>query len=274
MHDSRIAAVGGILHRMAWHVTHDEGISWCGTTFRPVLVPVPSFGFPHPCSPHLVTVSGKSRVLPARRSVPNLECHIMSRSHTLIAGPLFLAAALTSHASAGVVINMFDDGADMRVTVTGSFDFFVSTQSSSNNQDVYKVTSTQIDFRKAYYGSLHAMNVTEQFTGDFGGSTTYGSVESYSLPFMIARFSDGVWRVYADSSVITGQNSFDWDVRFSYTSIAARGFNVGTYVWTWTDGTDTDTLTLNIGASTPAVPGVGALAALGGVGLAGRRRRR
>ncbi len=45
----------------------------------------------------------------------------MSRSHTLIAGPLFLAAALASHASAAVVINMVDDGADIRVTVTGWF---------------------------------------------------------------------------------------------------------------------------------------------------------
>jgi hypothetical protein len=96
------------------------------------------------------------------------------------------------------------------------------------------------------------------------------------LPFTVTYFAGiDTWRVYADSSVITGSgNSLDWDVRFSNTSIAARGFNVGTYVWEFYNGEATDTITLNIGASTPAVPGVGALAALGGVGLAGRRRRR
>jgi hypothetical protein len=190
--------------------------------------------------------------------------------------PALMAAALSSSASAGVVINMFDDGADIRATVTGSFDFFVYDQTASNAADVAQINSTKVDFRNANVGSRDSMVVTPQFTGNFGGSTMYGTVESGSLPFTITYFSTiDTWRVYADSSVITGSgNSLDWDVRFANTSIAAKGFNVGTYVWEFYNGEATDTITLNIGASTPAVPGVGALAALGGVGLAGRRRRR
>jgi hypothetical protein len=280
MHDSRIPADGGILHQMPWHVTHDEGISWCGTTFRPVLVPVPSFGFTHPCSPHLVTVSGKSRVLPARRSVPSLEFHIMSRSHTLIAGPLFLAAALASHASAGVVINMVDDGADIRVTVTGWFNVNPNGGTSQYSADAFQVDSTNFKFvqRPADVTTVTFNSYTVQsvgFSGHFGGSSLYDwdrTVTTSSLPIWIRGLSNG-WAIYADASA-TEANPYDWDLRWSNSSLAAKGYNVGTYVWTLTDGTNTDSITLNIGASTPAVPGVGALAALGGAGLAGRRRRR
>jgi hypothetical protein len=282
MHDSRIPADGGILHRMPWHVTHDEGISWCGTTFRPVLVPVPSFGFTHPCSPHLVTVSGKSRVLPARRSVPSLEFHIMSRSHTLIAGPLFLAAALASHASAGVVINMVDDGADIRVTVTGWFNVNPGG-TTQYGADIHQVTDNDLYFveRPAGEASVTMKNYsnTAGFSGDFEGSTlydAYATVMNSSLPIFIKGFSNGSWTIAGGEgdTLATEANPYDWDVRWSNWSLAARGYKVGTYVWTLTDGTNTDSLTLNIGASTPAVPGVGALAAFGGAGLAGRRRRR
>jgi hypothetical protein len=93
------------------------------------------------------------------------------------------------------------------------------------------------------------------------------------MPIWIRGFGGGSWGIYADASA-TEANPYDWDLRWANSSIAAKGYNVGTYVWTLTDGTNTDSITLNIGASTPAVPGVGALAALGGAGLAGRRRRR
>jgi len=190
--------------------------------------------------------------------------------------PVLMAAALSSHASGGIVINMFDDGNDIRANVTGSFDFFNANEgTSSNSVSVNQINSTKVDFRTAGVGTRESFTVTPQFTGNFGGSTlSSGSVVSGSLPFTVTYFSTiDTWKVFADPSLATTA-SYNWEVVFSNTSIAAKGFNVGTYVWTWTNGTDTDSITLNIGASTPAVPGVGALAALGGVGLAGRRRRR
>jgi hypothetical protein len=160
--------------------------------------------------------------------------------------------------------------------VAGSFDFFNANEgTSSNTVNVAQINSTKVDFRTAGVGTRESFTVTPQFTGNFGGSTlSSGSVVSGSLPFTVTYFSTiDTWKVFADPSLATTA-SYNWEVVFSNTSIAAKGFNVGTYVWTWTDGTNTDSITLNIGASTPAVPGVGALAALGGVGLAGRRRRR
>lgn len=203
----------------------------------------------------------------------------MSRSHASLAAALFAAATLASQASGAVVVNMVDDGADIRATVTGSFDFFNANEgTSSNSVSVNQINSTKVDFRTAGVGTRESFTVTPQFTGNFGGSTLSGSsVVSGSLPFTVTYFSTlDTWKVFADPSLATTA-VYNWDVVFSNTSIAAKGFNVGTYVWTWTNGTDTDSITFNIG-SPSAVPGasLAGLASLATVGLAGvsRRRRR
>lgn len=196
----------------------------------------------------------------------------MSRTRSLSACLVCLSAALASSASGGVVINIVEDGSDLRVTTSGFFSISPGSSSSSNTVNVYKIRADSIDFRTGGVGTRNNYgNAVPRFTGTMGtGTTSYGSVTTESLPLSISLFSDGNWKVYADASA----TSFDWDVTFSNRSLATAGLTAGTYIWDLSDGTGSDTLTVNIGASTPAVPGAGAIAALGGIGALGRRRRR
>ena len=207
----------------------------------------------------------------------------MSRSHASLAAALFAAATLASQASGAVVINMVDDGADIRVTVSGWFSVASNGGTTQYPDDTVEVTNNDLYFVQRPAGVttvlLDNYTNTAEFSGDFGGSTlydVYATVTNSSLPIFIKGFSSGVWTISGDASV-TEANPYDWDVRYSSTSLAAKGYNVGTYVWTLTNGTDTDSLTFNIG-SPSAVPGAGlaGLASLATVGLAGvsRRRRR
>ncbi len=147
--------------------------------------------------------------------------------------------------------------------------------------DIHQVTNNDLWFVElpAGVGSVTMKNYTNTagFSGDFEGSTLYDTfnftVTNSSLPIFIKGFSNS-WTIAADPSA-TEANPYDWDVRYENTSLAAKGYKVGTYVWTLTDaGANTDSLTLNIG-SPSAVPGAG-LAGLATIGLAGisRRRRR
>ena len=199
----------------------------------------------------------------------------MFLSRSLSAGSVCLAVALASSASGGVVINIVEEGSNLRVTTSGSFTINHTGSSSSNNVDVYQVRGNKIDFRTANVGTRYNFgNAVPRFTGNFGTiSTNYGGVTfgtSGSLPLMISFFGDNTWKVFADPSA----TSYDWDVTFTNNSIATAGLTAGAYIWDLSDDVGSDTFTVNIGASTPAVPGVGAMAALGAIGLVGGRRRR
>jgi len=203
----------------------------------------------------------------------------MSRSHASLAAALFAAATLASQASGAVVVNMVDDGVDIRATVSGWFNVASNGGSTQYSADILKVDNNDFQFvqRPAGVTTVNLQTYTVDnvgFSGDFGGSSLSGAaVTNASMPIWIRGFGGGSWGIYADASA-TEANPYDWDLRWANSSIAAKGYNVGTYVWTLTDGTNTDSITLNIG-SPSAVPGAG-LASLATVGLAGvsRRRRR
>lgn len=197
----------------------------------------------------------------------------------------FLALALSTlfaaapRAGAALLINIYNNGSDVQLDASGSFNYLPTGN--------------------IYFGGV-ATYVNPQLgvVGLFPNS--YTQLKSYSLISSPANFGT-LGYAYPDLDIATDWNfnlsktaivlpsnytagtSVSGAATFTGNTIGSLGMTAGTYYYTWGDGVNTDTATLVISASPPGPgpspvpePGTWAAAAmlLGGAGFAGWRKRR
>lgn len=183
------------------------------------------------------------------------------------------SVAMAPQAGAAYIAYVYQDGANVVATGTGSIDF----------------TALSDD------GSGHAGAGTQPFDGIFLLGPTHSTYDVYGAVTGPASIGPGSGAISASggsgpavgilafgpyvvvpdgysSGTALGTSTITWDG----TTLADLGVTDGTYTWTWGTGADADSFTLYAGV-TPAVPEPASLAllvtGLAGLGLQRRRRK-
>lgn len=173
-----------------------------------------------------------------------------------------IAAAAAQHASAEIVIHIYDSGGNVEARLSGDFDLratqgFISTSSA---YDGYLPSFGAVAFTSGitdYYG------MTQNTWTPLGPGNDFGNWDTSSGD-AIALFSNPVLGV--PTGYVSGDPLSSSATKFG-TTLAALGFAEGVYVTTLTNGNFSDSVRVIIPA-----PGTAALLGLGGM-LAMRRRR-
>jgi hypothetical protein len=173
------------------------------------------------------------------------------------------AFALAQFATAGVVINILENGSNVDVTLSGSIDTAAlgALQGQSTGFNGYLPTGGNISMNSSN-SEYFAMDVnwTPFGPGGFGNWDVSGgdAFHMFSNPVL------GIPVGYVSNSPLSASASK------LNSSFAALGFDIGTYVTTLTGPNGvSDTVTVNVG-----IPAPGSAALLGLAGLATARRRR
>ena len=187
------------------------------------------------------------------------------KRHGLLAA--FVAASITlaigQQTNAGVVINIFESGADLEATLSGDFDLDATLgfRGVSSNVNFIGPTGGNVAFGGAASTEYYSINVDWTPFGTGPGVSNFWDSMSGDNVALYSGLNFGLPKNYNSQSPLDGSA-----IKFG-ASFASAGLTLGTYVTTLTNGNVTDTVTVIIPA--PATCGL-----IGLFGLAAGTRRR
>jgi MYXO-CTERM domain-containing protein len=182
------------------------------------------------------------------------------------------AATLTMSANADITMNIWDDGVNLYMSATGTYDMTNAT--SSNSYAGLGANALMWASTEAYGWETWGTDETSQgFVATYTGLLTGGdssptaTTVSTTNPFFFANLSSEIY--FESTASLTG--SVDELAIFSGATLASLGMVAGeTVIVSWGNGGLDEGGTINV---LGAIPAPGALALLGLAGLATRRRR-
>jgi hypothetical protein len=180
------------------------------------------------------------------------------------------AAALTMSANADITMNIWDDGTDLYMSATGTYDMTNATPSNSYGglgaEALMWAGTEGYGWETSYSGSSQGFAAT--YSGGLtGGDSSYlPSFVSTTNPFFFAGITNEIY--FEGTASLIG--SVDELAIFSGETLASLGMVAGeTVTVSWGNGGLDERATINV----LGIPAPGALALLGLAGLATRRRR-
>jgi len=201
-------------------------------------------------------------------------------------------AGLVAEARAAIVVDIYQDGANVRSVLSGSFDTSSSSSSIPSLALGNHVWGGNGAINGAYFsssatGTTPARSWTGTTVSTPLGSTRYGDASGIGIAtatsFTVSGFTafriiwDGAGTPLLNIDSTYAGGAMSGDALFAGTTMAALGLdNYGSYVYGFGSGASYDTVTVNLLQSSPSViPGAGiaGLATLGLAGIARRRRR-
>jgi MYXO-CTERM domain-containing protein len=205
-------------------------------------------------------------------------------------------AGLAGEAHASLIINIYQDGADVRSTVSGSFNTGIAPGSTGLAQNFNMLRGgngqyNNVRFSDSNFSGNVLSNVWQgTMTSSPGGATRYGSSLMSEVSATASSVS-GFQRLWVTYDTAFGPGLFldqsytggavSGSMTFAGTTMATLGFtNYGAFEYTFGSGGTTDTVTVNLLQAPPGpgpggvpLPGAAGLAAVGLAGLSRRRRR-
>ena len=204
---------------------------------------------------------------------------LSKRLSPLLAAPIALLLN-QGQAKAMLNVNIFDEGSNLKVTVTGSISAGnAGTIAAATNQCYSNGALTgqffNTIFARAYVCTgydqaslFYALTGPPGFGGN--GSVAANSVEGLSFQLYGLAYSNGFWEEYnytyaLDPSYVLGQ-SFYSSATFNGRSLSSEGFTARGLVGTWTMNGTSESINVYIGSTEQApgpLPLFGAAAAFG-----------
>jgi MYXO-CTERM domain-containing protein len=182
------------------------------------------------------------------------------------------AAALTMSANADITMNIWDDGVDLYMSATGTYDMTNATTTTTYSglgTNAVMWAGTELYGWESWGTDSTSQSFVATYTGLLtgGDSSITASSVSTTNPFFFANF---IGEIYFESTAsLTG--SVDELAIFSGETLASLGMVAGeTVSVSWGNGGLDEGGTINV---LGAIPAPGALALLGLAGIATRRRR-